>query len=116
LAYNPGAATGITLGPYSRIIFSLAALVAVAVLGRLYRRTDSTRPLTILALSLVIAGALGNLLDRLRSPKGVVDFIDLGIGSIRFWTFNVADLGVSVGAVLLAWQLSRTPEEPATSP
>lgn len=42
-------------------------------------------------LALVAGGAMGNLIDRLRSPRGVVDFIDVGIGDARFWTFNVAD-------------------------
>jgi signal peptidase II len=106
LAYNPGAATGITLGEYSRLVFSCAAVVAVLALAHLYRRTDPRNWPTALALSLVMAGAIGNLLDRIRSPRGVVDFIDLGIGSVRFWTFNVADVGVSVGALLLAWQLA----------
>ena len=50
---------------------------------------------------------MGNLLDRVRSPLGVVDFIDVGIGDTRFWTFNLADLGVTVGALLLAAVLWR---------
>ena len=50
---------------------------------------------------------LGNLLDRLQSPLGVVDFIDIGVGNARFWTFNLADVGVTVGAVLLAIVLWR---------
>ncbi len=50
---------------------------------------------------------MGNLLDRLRSPRGIIDFIDVGIGDARFWTFNVADVGVSIGAVLLAMVLWR---------
>lgn len=109
LAYNTGAATGISLGAYSRPFFSIAAVVAVALLANLYRRTDSRATLTLLALGLVVAGALGNLYDRLRSSRGVVDFIDIGIGSSRFWIFNVADIGVFCGAILLAWQLSRAP-------
>lgn len=112
LAYNPGAATGISLGPYSRPVFSLVALVAVAVLAGIYRRADVRRPGLIVALALVMGGALGNLLDRLRSARGVVDFIDIGVGGWRFWTFNVADIGVSVGAVLLAWYLARSDEAP----
>jgi lipoprotein signal peptidase len=43
-----------------------------------------------------------------------VDFIDLGVGTWRFWTFNLADVGVSVGALLLAWHLARS--EPAADP
>jgi signal peptidase II len=108
LAYNPGAALSISAGPYSRILFSCAAVVAVLLLARLYRRADVRRPGLIVALALVTGGALGNLLDRLRSARGVVDFIDLGVGSWRFWTFNVADIGVSIGALLLAWHLARS--------
>ncbi|MDQ2665883.1 MAG: signal peptidase II, partial [Gemmatimonadota bacterium] len=48
-----------------------------------------------------------NLVDRFRSPMGVVDFIDIGYGHVRFWTFNVADSAVTVGAILLAWSLSQ---------
>jgi signal peptidase II len=107
LAYNPGAALSLDAGPYSRIIFSVTAIFAVALLLSLYRRTRPTATATLVALALVIGGAMGNLLDRLRSARGVVDFIDLGIGSWRFWTFNVADIGVSIGAVLLAWQLAQ---------
>ena len=49
------------------------------------------------------AGAFGNLIDRIVSPRGVVDFIDIGIGDSRWPTFNVADMAVSTGAFLLAW-------------
>jgi signal peptidase II len=116
LAYNPGAAMSFHLGPYSRYILSLAAIIAVTMLGAIYRRTDSRATWTVVALAMVIAGAIGNLLDRLRSARGVVDFIDVGVGTWRFWTFNVADIGVSIGAVLLAWQLSRSEQaEPIRS-
>lgn len=110
LAYNPGAALSISLGSYSRVIFSLVAVVAVVILARLYRQADVSRPGFIVAIALVMGGALGNLLDRLRAGH-VIDFIDIGVGGWRFWTFNIADLGVSVGAVVLAWYLSRS--EPA---
>jgi signal peptidase II len=62
------------------------------------------------ALALVCAGAVGNLLDRMRSIFGVVDFLDVGVGDARWPTFNVADMAVSVGAALLAyvlWQEDR---------
>ncbi len=111
LAYNPRAAMSISLGEHSRLIISVIAAIEIAVLAYLYRKSNSRDTLKVLALGLVIAGALGNLIDRFRSPRGVVDFIDIGIGSTRFWTFNVADIGVSVGAILLAWQLSKS-EEP----
>ena len=56
-----------------------------------YRRTAPDARLRAAALALVAGGAMGNLIDRLRSPRGVVDFINVGIGDARFWTFNVAD-------------------------
>jgi signal peptidase II len=104
LAYNPGAAFSMSLGPYSRYIFGGFAVVALVVLWRLHRQ-EPRDWLKSLALGLAWGGAAGNLVDRIRSPLGVVDFIDVGFGSIRFWTFNVADSAVSVGAVLLAWVL-----------
>jgi signal peptidase II len=110
LAYNPGAAFSIYLGPASRVTFTLLAFVALFVLGRLYRATRPDDVWQSLALALVCGGAAGNLLDRLTSPRGVVDFIDIGIGDVRWWTFNVADVGVTVGASLLAivlWYRAR---------
>ena len=115
LAYNPGAAFSMSVGPYSRYIFGAFAVVALVVLWRLYRMTgagsragDSMR---IVALGLAFGGAAGNLIDRFRSPQGVIDFIDIGLGDVRFWTFNIADSAVTVGAVVLAWSLSREERE-----
>jgi signal peptidase II len=105
LAYNPGASFGIGVGEYSRIVFTVLALIALVVLGRLYQATVSTDRPRVVALALICAGALGNMLDRVRSSRGVVDFIDLGIRDARFYTFNVADVAITFGAVLLAWML-----------
>jgi len=107
LAYNPGAALNLSLGGASRVVFGTIAATAVVALLLLYRRTPPTARLRAAALALVAGGALGNLLDRLRSPLGVIDFIDVGIGDARFWTFNVADIGVTLGALLLAMVLWR---------
>ncbi|MDB4880094.1 MAG: Lipoprotein signal peptidase [Gemmatimonadetes bacterium] len=105
LVYNPGAAFGLHLGDYSRWIFTTLTIVALVILGRLFMQTrEGDRP-RVLALALVCAGAIGNLLDRLRSDMGVVDFLDVGIGTTRWPTFNIADMAVSTGAVLLAWVL-----------
>lgn len=108
LTYNRGAALGISLGTVSRVGFAALAVVALLILIQLYRQTAPTATLQIAALSLIMAGALGNLLDRLRSPHGVVDFIDMGVGSLRFYTFNLADAFITVGAVLLAILLWRS--------
>ena len=105
LVYNPGAAFGLNLGSQSRWIFTALTLIALVILWRLYRFTQRGDYLRVLALALVCAGAIGNLLDRLRSDLGVVDFLDVGVGTTRWPTFNVADMAVSVGAILLAWVL-----------
>lgn len=114
LKYNPGAATGITLGPYSRIGFAVLAICALAILINFYRVTPPSERSRAFALALLIAGAAGNLLDRLRSARGVVDFIDVGVGTHRFYTFNVADACITVGAVILAVVLWRTPRVSTT--
>jgi signal peptidase II len=62
------------------------------------------------ALGLILGGAAGNLVSRMASARGVVDFIDVGWGAARFYLFNVADVGVCVGAGLLALVLWRAPE------
>ena len=62
------------------------------------------------------AGAVGNLIDRIRSSQGVVDFIDVGIGDARWPTFNVADMAVSIGAFLLAWVLWGEDNAPERQP
>jgi signal peptidase II len=105
LVFNPGAAFGLNLGPLSRWIFLALTLGALMILGRLYRLTRTGDLPRVLALALVCGGAVGNLIDRIRSPIGVVDFIDVGIGDHRWPTFNVADMAVSTGALLLAWVL-----------
>ena len=107
LAYNKGAAFSMSVGPYSRLIFGAFALVALVVLWNLYRRAHPTERLLSFALGLAWGGAAGNLIDRIRSDDGVVDFIDIGVEAWRFWTFNVADSAVTVGAIFLAWLLAR---------
>lgn len=119
LAYNPGAAFSMSLGLYSRYIFGGFAIIALVVLWRLYHMTGAGARagdrLRVLALGLAFGGAAGNLIDRFRSPDGVVDFIDIGIGDVRFWTFNVADSAVTIGALVLAWSLSREERETAAA-
>lgn len=105
LVRNPGAAFGLHVGPYSRWIFMILTIVALFILGRLYQATKSGEITRVLSLALVCGGAVGNLVDRIRSDLGVVDFIDIGIGDTRWPTFNIADMAVSIGAFLLAWVL-----------
>jgi len=99
--HNPGAAFGMNIGEHSRVFFLVLALIALVALFLIYRATPRQDVLRLFAVALIAAGAIGNILDRLRYESGVVDFIDVGLGNWRFWTFNVADSAVSVGAVLL---------------
>jgi signal peptidase II len=126
LTYNTGAAMNLSVGSASRYVFSAIAIGMIGYLFHLYRQSHPTARWTPAALGLITAGAFGNLLDRLRHTKGVVDFIDVGTVSWRFWTFNVADMGVTVGAVLLGilmWREERaatsvraTPSDPDPTP
>ncbi len=109
LVYNEGAAFGTHVGEWSRVIFTLLAALVLVFLGRIYRETGSDDRLRLVSLGLVCGGAVGNLVDRIRHGLGVVDFIDIGAGTLRFWTFNIADSAVTVGAIILAWSLWREP-------
>ncbi|MCA2983784.1 signal peptidase II [Gemmatimonas sp.] len=107
LSYNPGAAFGMHLGPGSRWIFAVLSIVIVVVLLRATSDLTRTSRLAALGVPVIVGGAIGNLLDRIRLREGVVDFIDIGIGTTRFWTFNVADTAVTIGAaclVIALWQ------------
>lgn len=105
LVYNRGAAFGLHLGPYSRWIFLALTIGALVILRQLYRNTNAGDVMRTLAIALVCGGAIGNLIDRVKGAQGVVDFIDIGVGDMRWPTFNVADMAVSIGAFLLAWVL-----------
>jgi signal peptidase II len=110
LAYNADAAMGISAGAWSRPVFTILAIVILGVLGSMYRKATPSDRWLALGLALIAGGAIGNLIDRIRSERGVVDFIDIGVGSYRFWVFNVADMGVVIGAALLGfllWQRDR---------
>ena len=116
LAYNTGAAFGIHVGSGSRVFFTTLTLLALVALAAMYRGTPADHRVQLVALALITGGALGNLYDRVRGTAGVVDFIDVGIGATRFWTFNVADAGITVGALLLALTLWTEPEPARAEP
>ena len=103
LAFNRGAAFGISIGDDSRWFFipiTILALVLLLVLLRQAKRRDWLR---LVSISMVVAGALGNLYDRVRWSRGVVDFIGpIDLGIMDWPIFNVADMSITCGAVLLA--------------
>ena len=102
LAFNRGAAFGLSIGDDPRWVFIPISIFAVILLGTLLRQARSTDVLRVVSVSLVMAGALGNLYDRVRWDRGVVDFIGpIDLGFMDWPIFNVADMAVSIGAVLL---------------
>jgi signal peptidase II len=94
---NNGGLFGLLRG--QALAFGLVSLVVVALIVVYHARSSRSRYLSI-TLGLLLGGAVGNLIDRLRLEH-VVDFVDVGIGSLRWYTFNVADAGISFAILLL---------------
>ena len=79
--------------------FGLVSIVVIGLIVLYHARAGGGRYLSI-TLGLLLGGALGNLADRLRLGY-VVDFVDAGLGDLRWYTFNVADAGISFSLLLL---------------
>ena len=94
---NAGGLFGLFQG--QALPFALVSVVVVGVIVAYHARSGRTPYLSI-TLGLLLGGALGNLLDRLRLGY-VVDFVDAGLGSVRWYTFNIADAAISVAILLL---------------
>lgn len=110
IAYNPGAflSVGATLPRVWRQAIFVAG-VACLLVGALAFTvlTKKGPPLKIVAVALVCGGGIGNLLDRLFRDGRVLDFINIGLGPVRSGIFNVADLLIVIGALVLTahvWQ------------
>jgi signal peptidase II len=101
LGYNTGIAFGLSVGGASRWLLVLVTVLTMGLILWLFRSVDARHKLQVMAFGLIMGGASGNLLDRVFGSHGVIDFIDVGIGAARFWTFNIADSAITVGAVLL---------------
>ena len=99
---NPGLAFGLSVGSWSWLLFVVTVLITAYIMGLLLIERKINKYEHI-ALNFILGGAIGNLIDRgltlfnLYGYKGVVDFIDIGIGSYRWYIFNIADLSVSIG-------------------
>ena len=103
--HNPGAAFGIKIGEYSRQVFLVLSVVALTALLGMYWFTPAVERVRLSAIALICGGAVGNLIDRVRSSQGVIDFIDVGVGAVRWPVFNIADIAVTSGAIILALSL-----------
>jgi signal peptidase II len=103
LAFNRGAAFGISVGDDSRWFFIPITLLALVLLLVLLRQAERRDWLRLISIPMVVAGALGNLYDRVRWSRGVVDFIGpIDLGLMDWPIFNVADMSITCGAVLLS--------------
>jgi len=94
---NSGALFG--LFKEQAFLFGLVSIGVVALIAW-YHGSSGRNTLLSVALGLLLGGALGNMLDRLRLGY-VVDFVDVGLGDLRFYTFNVADSAISCAILLL---------------
>jgi signal peptidase II len=100
LVWNRGVSFGLFNQPggWNAVVLSIVALAVVVVLLVWMARTHHR--LTALALGLIVGGAIGNVIDRLRFGA-VVDFLDVHYAGWHWPAFNVADSGISMGAALL---------------
>ena len=106
---NPGAAFGLLAGaaPAFRGPFFIAvSVLAIAVICYYHARYARGHPLPTVGLALILGGALGNLIDRLRVGM-VLDFLDFYLGAYHWPAFNVADSGITVGVGLLLVEMLR---------
>jgi lipoprotein signal peptidase len=100
---NPGAAWGLLASAdesFRQPFFLIVSLVAVGFIFYLYRRLEPSQRLARVALALVMGGAIGNFIDRLRFSY-VIDFIDVRYGTFRWPTFNIADAAITLGVAML---------------
>jgi signal peptidase II len=102
----------------SALLFAIVSLGVIALIVVFHARSGRSVYMSV-TLGLLLGGAIGNLLDRFRLGY-VVDFVDLGIGSFRWYTFNVADAAISLSLVLLVLlavrpSLAGTAEPKATA-
>ena len=111
LAFNRGAAFGISIGNDPRWFFIPVTILAMGLLAVLFVQSETGDRVKVLSISLILSGALGNLVDRVRWDRGVVDFIGpIDLGFMHWPIFNVADSAITCGAVLLGisfWREER---------
>lgn len=96
---NRGGLFGMVQGSAPLLALLSVGVILALVIYHERERLPRMSPLTV-GVGLLIGGAIGNLIDRVAFGY-VLDFIDIGVGSLRFWTFNIADAGISLGIVIL---------------
>ena len=121
LTYNPGVAFSLRVDAHAsaeRWLYVATLTWVLVFLYALHRRVAHASPTTMVGLALMHGGGAGNLLDRLRDDRGVVDFIRVDAGALAGVVFNVADVAALCGGMLLVLALARrecAPERLRTS-
>lgn len=106
---NTGAAFGFLAGNRSTLRMVFFVLVSSVAIGCVLYLLKNLRPghlAQVVSLSLILGGAIGNLIDRLRMGE-VIDFIDLHWHHVHWPAFNVADSAITIGVILLLFQMIR---------
>lgn len=93
--------------PAARILLNLGAVLALGIVAYYFFKTPAEMVLSRLSLSLIIGGAVGNILDRLFRGY-VIDFLDFYVGNFHWPFFNLADSCITVGVILLLFDLLRS--------
>jgi len=104
---NPGAAFGFLAGApetFRYLFFISVTVLAILLIIYYILKSKSQDALIVISLTLIFGGAVGNLIDRIRFGA-VVDFLDFYIGAWHWPAFNAADSAISVGAVLMIWEM-----------
>ena len=102
-AENPGAAWGFLSSQsedFRKWFFLFVSIVALSVIGYLYYNLQDEQVMAAWAFGIIMSGAIGNFIDRVRFNY-VVDFIDMYVGDSHWPTYNVADIAITVGVALL---------------
>jgi signal peptidase II len=100
--YNPGGAFGFlarSSSEFRHLFFMVSSFAAMGLILFLYVKTPPKQRLLELALALILGGAFGNVIDRIRIGK-VIDFLDVYIKDLHWPAFNVADSAITVGICL----------------
>jgi signal peptidase II len=112
---NPGVAFGMfseSTSSYRTAVLVAFSLIAVAILAWMLWRVERWDRVTVMGLSLVFGGALGNVYDRVRAGA-VTDFLDFYAGNVHWYTFNIADSAICAGAGLLLIAMWTRPRHAA---
>jgi len=115
---NSGAAFGFLNAvefPYKQAVVALAATAALIGIALYAARVSSHERLARVGLAMILAGAVGNLIDRLWLGS-VVDFVDVVFGTWHFWAFNVADSAITLGVIAMMIDMIGMGRHVSTTP